>query len=137
MVNKGYLNRANGRSRHREKSGGHPPSPPDGLHPRRIEVDQEGGTRERNTIGDVAALLVQPLSPELAGEQSRQRDLSDLDQQEGQRTAEHRGINEIVHKVVESEPYGGGRGELGVAAAHPAARKEAERDDEHYGCGAR
>src|SRR5580704_10295234 len=58
MVNKAYPNRVNNSSPDLKfaTSARHPPSHSDGLHPGRVGVDQEGGARERDTIGDIAIL---------------------------------------------------------------------------------
>ena len=58
---------------------------------------------------------------------------AELDQQQRQRAAEERGVEQIVEQMIEAEPQRGRGRELGVAAADPAAREEAEGDDEHDG----
>ena len=66
----------------------------------------------------------------------RQRRHAELEQQQGQRPAEQRGVEEIGQQMIEAEPQRGRRRELGVAAADPAAREEGEGDGQNDAGGA-
>ena len=71
---------------------------------------------------------MEPRHPRLVGEGRGQRVLAKLQDEQGEDTAEQRGIQKILVKVRPAEPQSGRSRELGVTAADPAAAKEHEAD---------
>ena len=108
----------------------------DRLHPVGLGIDHQCADRERDAVGDAALLGVEPQQPGLAGQRIGQRPLPHLQQHDGERAAEQRGVEQVVQEMAEAEPERGGRGNLGVAAADPAHRKAAEGDHQHQRAGA-
>ncbi len=105
-------------------------------HEWRVWVDDERGDRERDAVRHAAIRGMQPLHPVLPRQERRQRRHPELQQQQGQCTAQQRGVQQIGHQEIKTEPERGRGRELGVAAADPAAGEEAERKRQHDGGGA-
>src|SRR5947199_9441596 len=92
MVNEAYLNRLNAELPGRSADG--EMGQVDRLDPFRLRVDHQCADRERDAVGNSAFLGVQLEQPGLARERMGQRPLPELEQQQRQGTAEHRGIDQ-------------------------------------------
>src|ERR1700758_3177109 len=119
MVNEAYLNRLNAWLI-QKISAKREVREVDRLHPFRLRIVHQGTDRERDAVGDAALLGMQPAEPGLAGERIGQWPLPELDEQQRERSAEQRGVEQVVHQVRKAEPEPRGGGDLGVPAADPA-----------------
>src|SRR6266702_2092578 len=134
MVNEAYLNHLNAGLPVR--SGQCEVSEVDRFHPCGLRVDHQRAHRERDAVGNAALLGVQPGEPGLAREPIGQRPLSKLEQEQRQRAAEQRGVEQEVHQRCDAEPERDGGCDLRVAAADPAHRKAGEGPGEDKRAGA-
>src|SRR6185437_2246612 len=107
----------------------------EGRHPAGFGIDHERGGGERNAVGYCASGLVQAENPGLASQRRRQRQLTELDERQRQYATEQRGIDQVIHQIIEPEPKRGGGSQLGVTAADPASRKETETNRQHQRAG--
>src|SRR5437868_14656492 len=94
-------------------------------------IENEAGAREGDAIRDAGTGLVQAGDPLACHESARQGPSSKPDDREGQQSTESAGGKRVIAEMIETKPDRGRRGQLCVAAADPAACKQAEGNGEH------
>lgn len=103
-----------------------------GAEPDRgFRIKNEAGAREGDAIRDTGAGLMQASGPLACHENARQRPFSKHDDRDGKQTAENAGGKRVVAEMIEPQPERDRRRELCIAAADPAAREQAEGENEH------
>jgi hypothetical protein len=93
-------------------------------HPRGLRIDQETAGGEGDSVGDVAAVVMEPRYPALADDRRGQRLGAQEQQRQRQRAAEQGDNERIVGKMGPSEPQGGRGEQLGVATASSTKKKK-------------
>lgn len=94
-------------------------------------IENEAGACEGDAERDAGAGFMQADGPLARQENSGQRPYSQHDDRDAKQTAENAGGKRVVTEMIEPQPDRGRCRELCIAAADPAAREQAESENEH------